>query len=286
MRLHIISDFTGVRSFTRKIAFLVYYPRTEFVVFTSLALPINIENNIKEAILHTFNADKLLVQNIRGQAAKHLAHVIKTRKSQGVFSQLRTNIAYSNPLNIRQKSELVDEETYVDKGEKSRRIRAVNDEEVDARLKSIIDNFGDGEFYGRTSLSLDVAMPLQIEDESDYESDNDNYNARQPVTFELIMKGENIAKGLRNMISHGQITSPVPDWLEAVGSSNITKLYINENGASEKPESGSESESEEDDNEDESRGNREDESVSRISEDVDDEEDKSIPPSYNDMDTD
>ncbi|KAF1802104.1 kinetochore protein CHL4 like-domain-containing protein [Mucor lusitanicus] len=229
LRIHVLSELNGVNQLsTRKVVYLVYCPHTEFVMSFGAGTNSNLESYIKEAILHTFNGDNLLVQTVRGQAARHLAHVVKTRKSQGVFAELRTNISYSNPLNIRQKATLPDD---ADSGEPSRRIKAVNEEEINARAQAIRRNFGQGDQFGRTSLTLDVKLPLKKDDTED-----DDDEDQEPIAFELTLDGVNVSNGLRSMISRGQIRAPVPLWLEKIGSTDITKVYITENGASEFPE--------------------------------------------------
>lgn len=250
LRIHVLSDLNGVNQVpARKVVYLVFCPHTEFVMLFGAGATSNLESYIREAILHTFNGDNLLVQNVRGQAARHLAHVVKTRKSQGVFAELRTNISYSNPLNIRQKSKLADEELYVDKGEPSRRINAVDQEEIDARARSILENFGQDDQFGRTVLTLDVKLPMALEEGEDLDDDNAN---QDPIAFELTLNGENVSNGLRSMISRGQIKAPVPRWLEKMGSTDTSKLYITENGASEYPEDDAyENEEDTDDDQDE-----------------------------------
>ncbi|GAN10359.1 hypothetical protein MAM1_0346c09898 [Mucor ambiguus] len=249
LRIHILSDLHGVNQVSaRKAVYLVYCPHTEFVMLFGAGAKSNLESYIREAILHTFNGDNLLVQTVRGQAARHLAHVVKTRKSQGVFAELRTNISYSNPLNIRQKPKLADEQAYVEEGEPSRRIRAVNQDEIDARVKAILAHFGQGEQFGRTGLTLDVKLPMALEDGEGLYNDD----GQEPIAFEVTLNGDNVSSGLRSMISRGQIKTPVPSWLEKMGSTDITKLYITENGASEYPEDDAyENEEETDDDQDE-----------------------------------
>lgn len=286
LRIHVLSDLNGVKQVSaRRVVYMVYCPHTEFVMLFGAGASSNLESYIREAILHTFNGDNLLVQNIRGQAARHLAHVVKTRKSQGVFAELRTNISYSNPLNIRQKSKLADEETHVDRGEPSRRIKTVNQEEIDARIKSIMENFGQDEQYGRTVLSLDVKLPMELEGE---DVGND-----EPIVFELTLNGENVSNGLKSMISRGQIKTPVPQWLEKMGSTDTTKLYITGNGASETPEQMDEDDTDEDDDVDDDdqsqnvQANSERTSSNQVSDEEPDEEgDKSILDSTSQMDLD
>ncbi|KAI8638244.1 centromere protein Chl4/mis15/CENP-N [Parasitella parasitica] len=213
MRIHITSEINGVNPYSSpKTAFLAFCPHTEFVMLTGKSLPINLDNYIREAILDTFSADKLLMQVIRGRAAKHLEYVVETRKSKGVFSELRTNLNYSNPLSVRQEPTFEDEETYVDKGEQSRRIKAINQDEIDARLKSIAENFARDEMFGKTVFSREVSMPMQMKDD---DGDDD----LQPVIYDITLKGENISNGLRAMISHGQIKTPIPKWLAKIGTS-------------------------------------------------------------------
>ncbi|CEP07309.1 hypothetical protein [Parasitella parasitica] len=213
MRIHINSEINGVRDYSSpKTAFLAYCPHAEFVMLTGRSLPINLDNYIREAILDTFRADKLLMQVIRGRAAKHLEYVVETRKSKGVFSELRTSLNYSNPLSVRQEPMFVDDETYVEEGEQSRRIKATNQDEIDARLKSIAENFARDEMFGRTVFSREVSMPMQLKDD-------DGNDDRQPVVYDITLKGENISNGLRDMISHGQIKTPIPKWLAKIGTS-------------------------------------------------------------------
>ncbi|KAK4513750.1 uncharacterized protein ATC70_005756 [Mucor velutinosus] len=291
LRIHVLSDLIGVNQvLARKVVYLVYCPHTEFVMLFGAGATSNLESYIREAILQTFNGDNLLVQNIRGQAARHLAHVVKTRKSQGVFAELRTNISYSNPLNIRQKSKLADEEIHVGKGEATRRIKAVNQEEIDARVKSILENFGQDDQFGRTVLTLDVKLPMTLEEGEDLDK-----NDQEPIAFELTLNGDNVSNGLKSMISRGQIRAPVPQWLEKMGSTDTAKLFITENGASEYPEDDAyENEEDTDDDQDEDQSQhapvvREMTSTSNnqaSDEELDEEGDKSILDSTSQMDLD
>ncbi|KAL9556798.1 hypothetical protein MBANPS3_001696 [Mucor bainieri] len=292
LRIHVLSDLNGInQDSARQVVYLVYCPHTEFVMLFGTAIKPNVESFIQEAILHTFNGDNLIIQTVRGQAAKHLVHVVKTRKSQGVFAELRTNLSYSNPLNIRQKSTLADEQNYVEEGEPSRRIRAANQEEMDNRLKAVAAHFGQGDEFGRTALTLDVKLPMALEDDND---DDDE----EPIAFELRLSGGNVSNGLKGMISRGQIKTPVPAWLGKLGSTDITKLYITENGASQYPEDDAyENEEDTDDDRDEdqsqslieTRETREKTSSSShhaSDEEPNEEDDKSILDSTSQMDMD
>lgn len=140
---------------TQGTGFLIFYPQTEFVLMTG-KWDTTVERYINEAILHTFEADRLLTQRMKGDALKYLKHVIKTKRSQGVFAQLRQNQVDSNPLDIRQKAPLSSNDV---EGEQKRRIKPLDNtaDLSEARYKTVMETFGWDHIYGTTSLNIHVS---------------------------------------------------------------------------------------------------------------------------------
>ncbi|KAI9486299.1 MAG: hypothetical protein EXX96DRAFT_548559 [Benjaminiella poitrasii] len=209
---------TSLTTPTTVVGYVIYYPKTEFVMWTG-RWGVTIASYVMEAITDAFGADRILHQNIKGNAVKYLSHLIKIRKSQGVFAQLRNNTVDANPLDIRQKAGVDDDEAYVNKGEQSRRIRPVEDEEVRNRLALVMQNFGWEPVYGITSVDIDVRLPLASDDDG--------------IRFKMNLSGASVPQGVKQFIKNGQFEMPVPSWMETIGATGITKYFVTKDGVSE-----------------------------------------------------
>lgn len=156
MRVEIYSTHENASIETEGSGFLIFYPQTEFVLMSG-KWDATVEKYINEALLHVFQADRLLTQKMKGDALEHLKHVIKKKKSQGIFAQLRNNQIDSNPLDIRQKAQPGYDERYLEKGEQEKRIKSLDSGLSEARYQSVMENFGWDHIYGTTSLNLHVS---------------------------------------------------------------------------------------------------------------------------------
>ncbi|KAI7899059.1 kinetochore protein CHL4 like-domain-containing protein [Cokeromyces recurvatus] len=225
MRIHIYSTHERTALTTDAVGYVIYYPMTEFVMWSG-RWNMTVASYVMESITDAFRADRILYQNIRGNAVKYLSHLIKIRKSQGVFAQLRNNEVDSNPLDIRQKIAKTDDddEAYVNKGEQSRRIKPVDEEEVQNRIALVMQNFGWEPMYGTTSVDIDVRLPFSSQQKT---MDDEE------VRFEINLSGNSVPQGVKQCIKNGQIEMPVVSWLESIGTTGITKLYVTRDGATE-----------------------------------------------------
>jgi hypothetical protein len=104
-----------------------------------------------------FEADRFLMQQKRSNAITHLTEFIKTKRSQGVFAQLRHHQVDSNPLDIRQRAPPGYDESYVEKGEQEKRIRPIDSKLSTAKYTTVMKEFGWDSTDGTTVLNLNVS---------------------------------------------------------------------------------------------------------------------------------
>lgn len=158
MRIEILPKLQNCTIDEHHVVFLIFYPQTEFVITNGKQN--TIRAYIKQAILHAYNGDKIDFQRHRGRIIEQIASAIRNRASRGVFSELRYNLD-SNPLDIRQKAQarlehVQDEPAHT--SDLDRRIKPLDQEEVNMRARLVLENFGHGYVSSTTSLRVNVSI--------------------------------------------------------------------------------------------------------------------------------
>jgi hypothetical protein len=159
MRIEIYPKTENTSLSTHDVTFIVFYPQTEFIIVSNRRTSTkNMRTYIKEAILKAYGGDKIDFQPYRGKIISQITSIIRTRKSQGVFAQLRHNQVDSNPLDIRQKApvRLEHEQGPVNKSDLDRRIKPIDLDEINLRKKLALGDFGHGYTSSATSLKVNV----------------------------------------------------------------------------------------------------------------------------------
>ncbi|KAI9271464.1 kinetochore protein CHL4 like-domain-containing protein [Sporodiniella umbellata] len=218
---------TGQTRPKRQSGFLIYYPETSYMLVHSNWTK-DMNPYVNEAILHAFSADKIIIQKLAAAHFQEITEQIMSKRSLGVFGQLKNNEFDSNPLDIRQKRAKDFADGYTGPGEKKRRIVPVDISEMKERYDAMSNYFGPNEIVSYRSLDIELDLPLQTNDSKAIMNDSNEESIKIDINF----KGTNVIEGLRQMVLTGAVEPPLPLWLENVAVSLATKIYVNKDGVS------------------------------------------------------
>jgi ribosomal protein S24E len=159
MRIEIFPKTENTSLSHREVTFVIFYPQTEFIILSGRVTNRNARTYIKQAILKTYGGEKIDSQHHRGGIISQITSIIRTRKSQGVFAQLRHNQVDSNPLDIRQKApvRLEHEQESASTSDLNRRLKAVDQDDINLRRKIVLENYGHSFATSTTSLKVAVS---------------------------------------------------------------------------------------------------------------------------------
>ncbi|KAI8389393.1 hypothetical protein BD560DRAFT_381490 [Blakeslea trispora] len=226
VQLNQIQDFSIRAKRTFK-GCIVYMPQSEFLLATGNSRA-SMNPDLKEALLRVFKAESLVFQTVQERAVEHFRNFTRMRQEGGVFAQLRNDQVDANPLDIRQQSKTKGwEQTYVDEGEQSRRIKPVEPKSMTGRLDILKKEFGWNTMTPTNRLDVDLDLPFQPG-----EGNQTDREGLGNIKFSMSLSGKHVPLGIKRFAEKGLLNTPAPEWLTSIPTTVATYLHVTKDGTS------------------------------------------------------
>ncbi|KAI9019618.1 hypothetical protein CLU79DRAFT_704627 [Phycomyces nitens] len=183
--------------------YLIYYPMTEYILCGG-TIRKNIHTYVVQALVAAFEAGSIKDEQLGSKRLEEINRVVDGKESMGIFESYANNQVDPNPLDIHQKVIKPDMPAYVSTMEEKRRIVPVDRTMINARYEQA------------NALGID---PPAIES-----------LAIQDITAKVTLKGDNVMKGIQELITCGIMKLPLPEWLPEVAAAGINKVFLTRDG--------------------------------------------------------
>ncbi|KAL0082225.1 hypothetical protein J3Q64DRAFT_1235863 [Phycomyces blakesleeanus] len=204
-----------VMPLTTSNVYLIYYPMTEYILCGG-TIRKNIYTYVVQALVSAFDAGSIKDEKLGSKKLEELNRVIDGKESLGIFDTYAKNQVDPNPLDIHQKVIKPDMPAYVSTAEEKRRIVPVDRNTINARYEQA--NALGIDPPAIESLSIQITMPPYLAPEG------------EDMTAKITLKGDNVMKGIQELITCGIMKLPLPEWLPEVAAAGINKVFLTRDG--------------------------------------------------------